>query len=235
MRHPITKKPEKVRTHTRYELRQQTVKRYVKCQCGTPIILNHIDWTTCPTCDNKFKTDSCSQSQPHDQKPTVAWPTPLKKFYKITSKRKDGETGYGVAIILDQTQFVFGRHTKKLFKEIEELDGEVRIHYDVCSDGRQRPSSFDIEYWRNGVEMKGGLSFIWPENRSNKVINEHLNYFLTDLRSLTEFKDKYGIARKNSWDDLRATDEDGNIVKWKPENYTSADEVCTSSRMEYSY
>jgi len=40
--------------------------------------------------------------------------------------------------------------------------------------------------------MKGGLYLSFhPESRNNKVINEHINYFLDDLRSLTAFKDKH--------------------------------------------
>jgi len=142
-----------------------------------------VEYTECTNCGNKFSTDSCSVGQPSGQ--NAKWPTGLKRFYgKIDS--------YDVNHIFMQSTFNLGRHTKKLFKEIEELDGEVRIHYDLCADGRKRVSSFNIEYLRNGMDMKGGLYLSFhPESRNNKVINEHINYFLDDLRSLTAFKDKH--------------------------------------------
>jgi len=223
-----TKKPDKIRTHSRYEMKKRTYKKYVKCHCGTPIILVNDSWTTCPTCESQFK-GGYGMSQPNGQgKP---WPTPLKRFFR------PGDTdSYGAGNELNQSVFNFGRHTKKLFKEIEELGGKVRIYYEMCTDGRKRPSSFNIEYWGNNFDMKGGLYLnIYPENRSNRVINEHINYFLEDLRSIAAFKDKHGIDRDNTWDKLKGVDENGKTIYWKPENWDSSSEVCVESRMEYSY
>lgn len=230
----ITKKPE-VRTHTRYEMKQNIVKRYCKCQCGNPLILtndgrSNQSWTEC-TCGLKFQTSSNSTSQPSGQ--GAKWPTDLKKWGKI---RKPDSSSYGVSHIFMQSAFNIGRHTKKLFKEIEDLGGEVRLYYDMCADGRKRVSSFNIEFWSNCMDMNGGMYLsLYPENRNNKVINEHINYFLEDLRSLNAFKDKHGIERRNTWDKLMGKDENGKTVFWQPKQFRSSGEVCVESKMKYSY
>lgn len=177
----ITKKPEKVRTHSRYQMRKRETKSYVKCQCGAPRILVSTEMRACKVCGARYESTWNSFSQPHGQ--SLPWPK------RLTYKRK----GYDIAAerTMHNSFFNLGRHTKKLLKQIEAAADtgrdeyvNISLDYELCVDGRKRISCIwaEFRFFKPNITFETRLYFnIHPELRNNRIVNEKLKGMLDDI------------------------------------------------------
>lgn len=200
------------RTHSRYKMNQKFYKKYVKCSCGTLLILTSLDWTTCTGCQNKFMA-GYGMTQPGGQ--YSDWPTALKRFYRYRSSQSI-PAGCG----LMSTSFKLGRHTKRMLKEIEDLGGEVSVDMGRCVDGRLRIQTLRFEFRHTRAAFEGCIYFdIYPDNRNNKIVNERVSGFLDDLRNIKRFMN----------------DNEGKLSGFEPEHFGSSERVVVETMMEYTY
>lgn len=209
MQQKKTVKPEKVRTHCRYTMRKQVYKQYVKCSCGTPLVLTSAASTTC-NCGYTF-TGGYGMSQPGGQR--APWPTSL---HILTRNKKHRITaGYDLC----QIEFNLGRNTRKLIDEIKDLGATVYEHNDrKCADGRVRISSLSMSYMslKPYMSMECGFYFGEHYNHNNKTINDRLRLFRDDLI------------------DFKKVQSDGGL-SWKAPRASSEEKVVTQVMMKYEY